>query len=99
MVDSLVNLGSGDPMKDAWNSIILSDQLLLQCSLYTAAVHMSAIYGIDNLSNVDVVTHRTETLALLNQRLMDPALAINDVTLTSVLGFLAQVVSSNLPPG
>ncbi|KAL2070213.1 hypothetical protein VTL71DRAFT_13239 [Oculimacula yallundae] len=92
MADSLVNLGSGDPMRDAWNSILLSDALLLQCSLYTAAVHISAIYGINNNSNIDVVVHRSETLVLLNQRLTRPAEAINDVTLTAVLGFLAQVI-------
>jgi hypothetical protein len=79
-------------MRDVWLPMIFSDQLLLQCTMYTTSVHMSAIYGMDLMSSIDVVTHRTGTLALLNQRLSDPLRAVNDITLLSVLGFLGQVV-------
>lgn len=91
---SLIPLGPGDPMRDVWLPKTFSDQLLLQCTLYTASVHMSAIYGMDLMSNIDVVTHRAGSLALLNQRLASPLQAVNDITLTAVLRFLGQVVSS-----
>ena len=92
MGDSLVVLGPGDPMRDVWLPIIFSDQLLLQCTMYTTSVHMSAVYGMDLMFNIDVVTHRAGALALLNQRLADSLQAVTDITLTSVLGFLGQVV-------
>jgi len=60
--------------------------------MYTTSVHMSAIYGVDLMSNIDVVTHRAGSLALLNQRLADSPQAVNDITFTSVLAFLGQVV-------
>lgn len=92
MGESLVALGPGNPMKDVWLPVIFSDKLLLQCSIYTSSVHMSSIYGIDIMYNVDVMNHRMRTLILLNERLASLTEAVNDITLTSVLGFLAQVV-------
>ncbi|KAH8816989.1 hypothetical protein F5884DRAFT_778150 [Xylogone sp. PMI_703] len=92
MGESLVALGPGNPMKEVWLPVIFSDQLLLQCTMYTSSVHMSSIYGIDIMYNPDVVAHRIRTLVLLNQRLANPVQAVNDITLTSVMGFLGQVI-------
>jgi hypothetical protein len=92
MTNTFIALGPGDPMKDIWLPMIFSDQLLLQCTLYTSSVHMSAIYGIDAMYNVDVVTHKAETLSLLTKRMGDPRHAVNDRTLTAVARFLGQVV-------
>jgi hypothetical protein len=94
MGDTLVSLGPGDPMRDLWLPKVSSDQLLLQCTIYAAAVHMSAIYGLDLMFNIDVITHRAESLALLNKRLSDPRHAANNITLTAVLRILGQVVCS-----
>lgn len=92
MRNAFVALGPGDPMMDIWLPVILSDQLLLQCTLYTSAIHMSTIFGIDVMESMDVVTHKTETLSLLTKRLGDPSHAVNDVSLTAVARYVGQVV-------
>lgn len=92
MTNSFVVLGPGDPMKDIWLPMIFSDQLLLQCTLFTSSIHMSAIYGIESMDNVDVVIHKAETLSLLMKRLGDPRHAVNDQSVTAVARFLGQVV-------
>ncbi len=93
MGDTLVALGPGDPMIELWLPRVSCDQQLLQCTIYAAAVHMSAIYGMALMFNVDVITHRIGSLTLLNRRLSDPPPhAVNDITLTAVLRILGQVV-------
>lgn len=92
MRNAFVALGPGDPMIDIWLPMILSDQLLLQCTLYTSAIHMSMIFGIDVMESMDVWTHKTETLSLLTKRLGDPNYAVNDVSLTAVARYVGQVV-------
>ena len=90
MPKSLVPLGPGDPMRDAWLPMIFSDPILLEQALYTAAIHMSALCGMK--TNPDIAIHKVETLSLLNQRLSNPLNGINDTTLCVVIGFIGQVV-------
>lgn len=92
MRNSFVALGPGDPMEDIWLPMIFSDQLMLQCTMYTCSVHMAVIFGIDVMESMDVVTHRMETLSLLTKRLGDPNQAVNDITLTAVARYVGQVV-------
>jgi hypothetical protein len=94
---TLIPLGPGDAMaslNEVWMPIVFSDNLLLQCSLYTAAVQMSSMFGMPLMSNVDVVKQKAGALTLLIQRLADPDLlqSINDATLSCVLGIVGQVV-------
>lgn len=92
MRNSFVALGPGDPMEDIWLPMIFSDQLMLQCTMYTCSVHMAVIFGVDVMESMDVVTHRMETLSLLTKRLGDPNQAVNDITLTAVARYVGQVV-------
>lgn len=77
-------------MRDAWLPMIFSDLILLESAIYTAAIHMSAVYGVKNYHEVAI--HQAQTLSLLNRRLVNPLNGINDTTLCVIVGLIGQVV-------
>ena len=76
--------------------MILSDQLLLQTTIFLAAVNLAAAIEQHPSSHLETVLHREKTLSLLNNRLSNPICAVNDITIATVSLLIQQSVSVDL---
>lgn len=93
MGPALIPFGPIDSLCDVWLPFILSDQLLLQSTLFYTSVYLSALHPP---ASHEIARYKGEALSLLNRRLADPRHAVTDVTIATVLLFIHQsIVSGN----
>lgn len=89
----LIPLGPIDSLCDIWLPFILSDQLLLQSTLFYSSAYLSALHPP---ASHEIARYKGEALSLLNRRLADPGHIVTDVTIATVLLFIHQsIVSGN----
>jgi len=84
-----------NPMTTRWIPMAIRDQALLHSTIFSAGGHLALLEGTFGSENSEYLTHKTETIRIINGRIPDLSQAMTDET----LGAIALLVTDQVVDG